>query len=288
MSSEKIQLPTLLVITDNPSLHHWIHKHLNQQFFIIYAIHETTALEIVQTTALDFLILDSNFEESNPLELCHKLRQANLVVPILFVTGRLKKSYRDAALEAGATDFLSNQLDLEELETRIATGLHAAAMRSKTSELFSTIKHPRQEPSSTFFKQKFVMDEHVLRILGKAKKPIALLLIQFDPSRELPSEEKKTLLLQSCKQLLRSDDLLIPSMEGRFMMLLPHTTPLEAQKIAQHLQHRIQQDSVRFTVSIAVSAIEAEEALYQKILANATLALQQTSQTSSIISLEAP
>ncbi len=146
--SKPIKLPTLLVIAENPSVRFWVKKHLDHQFFVIPAEKWQEALEALNAR-LDFIIIDSALEECNALELCKELskRTQKNLVPILLITGRLKKSFRDRALESGVTDFLSDQLDLDELETRIATGLKAASIRQKTEDLGLLIKAPKKDTS---------------------------------------------------------------------------------------------------------------------------------------------
>jgi PleD family two-component response regulator len=145
--SKHLKLPTLLVIADNPSIRFWVKKHLNDQFFILEAITKRGALEAIRNSSLDFIILDSGFEDCDPLKLCKEMRPLlhSSLTPILLVTGRLKKSYRDEALEAGVSDFLNDQLDLEELETRIATGRKAASVRQKTIDVSAALKKPKKE-----------------------------------------------------------------------------------------------------------------------------------------------
>jgi PleD family two-component response regulator len=143
-----LKLPTLLVIADNPSIRFWIKKHLDSQFFILDASKKSVALEAIRNSSLDFIILDSGFADCDPLDLCKEIRRIlhTSFTPILLITGRLKKSYRDEALEAGVSDFLNDQLDLEELETRIATGQKAASMRQKTIDVSAALqKHKKDQ-----------------------------------------------------------------------------------------------------------------------------------------------
>ncbi len=147
--SKPLKLPTLLVVSDNPSLHLWVKKNLDPQFFVLSAENRKEARAALNAR-LDFIIVDAALETGDALELCKELSQLTqkYFVPILLVTGRLKKSFRDKALASGVTDFLSDQLDIEELETRIATGLKAASMRQKTESLGLSIKAPRKDATS--------------------------------------------------------------------------------------------------------------------------------------------
>ena len=133
--------PTLLIIADNPSIRFWIKKHLDGQFFVLAAETRKEAMDALDTS-LDFIIVDAALESCDALDLCKQLSQLTqrTLVPILLITGRLKKSFRDKALKSGVTDFLSDQLDLEELEKRIKEGKKVAATRQKTEDLGLSIR----------------------------------------------------------------------------------------------------------------------------------------------------
>lgn len=138
--TEKLKLPTLLLISDNPSIEHWMKKNLEGQFYIIEESTQSSALEAAKSTALDLIILDSQLENCDPLELSHLLRQINTSISILLITGRLKKSYREEALASGVSDFLNDQLEINELRERIETGRKTAAMQKKTADISLQIK----------------------------------------------------------------------------------------------------------------------------------------------------
>jgi two-component system cell cycle response regulator len=300
--SKHLKLPTLLVIADNPSVRFWIKKNLNDQFFVIDATKKSAALEAIQYAPLDFIIIDSGFEDCDPIELCQEMRQLlhTTLTPILLITGRLKRSYREAALEAGVTDFLSDQLDLDELETRIATGQKAVSMRQKTVDISSALKKPKNESSENYLKNKLVLHDQALRLLADAKKekvPMTLLLLQIDGFNDLQSrlgiltaEEILLPLSTLLNRHLRAQDLLIPSAEGRFIILL-HTMPdEEAKHFAEVLRKEVQQQrfktkngELHLTVSIAFSSIAANETAFNKSVNAAIKSLAQTQSTTNLI-----
>jgi PleD family two-component response regulator len=141
--SKQLKLPTLLVIADNPSIRFWVKNHLDPQFFVLSAETKQQALDALNANP-DFIIIDAAFEECDPLDLCKTLSQftKKQLIPILLITGKLKKSFRAQATEAGVNYFLSDQLDIEELQARLAEGLQAAAVRHKTETLGLSIKLP--------------------------------------------------------------------------------------------------------------------------------------------------
>jgi diguanylate cyclase (GGDEF)-like protein len=295
--TEKNKFPTLLLISDNPSIHHWIKKHLENRFFIIDAPTKQIAIEIAQSTALDFIILDSFFEDCDSLELASQLRQINLSIPIFLMTGRLKKSFRDDALDSGVTDFLNDQLTVEELETRFAAGKKTAAMRKKTSEISFQIKSPEQTLAVDFFKNKLLLNQKALLLFDEVKKKkesITLLLVRIDHFDELPTREFLSPLQERLNACLQAEDLLLSAPNGIFIILLPHTSIKDAHDIAEQLRKSVQQKpfdipkhSLNLTISIAVSPLEANESQYKKTVALANQALnEQQNATNSIISID--
>lgn len=304
--SKRLKLPTLLVITENPTIRFWVKKHLDSQFFIIDAAKRSAALDAVKFAPLDFIILDSKLEDCNPLQLCKELRQMLHITPtpILLVTGKLKKSYREEALEAGVTDFLSSQLDFEELETRIATLRKAAEIRQKTTDLSAAIQTPRRELSENYLRDKFLLHDKALRLLAQGKKEgvsMTLLVLRIDNFEELQSRFghsiAETILLPFSNLLnrhLRDRDLLIPSAEGKFIILLSNVSKEQTHAFAETLRKEIQQHNfptqkgpIQLTVSIAFSSLEANESAFNQMIRTATKALHQAETTENmIISLE--
>lgn len=290
--SKQLRLPTLLIITDNPSIRFWVKKYLDDQFFIISAASRQEAFEALNAR-LDFIIIDDELETEVPLELCkdlYKITQKGLI-PILLITGRLKKSYRDKAVEAGVTDFLSDQLDLEELQTRISKGLKSASVRQKTDDLSLKIKMPPAAPTS--LKDKFVLNDQALRLISAAKNeqvPICLLLVRID---QLNHPEIVSPLIDSLRRSLKEKDLLIPMSDARCLILLHNTLSETGRLLAERLQKEIQghpftspQGPVRCTLSIVVSSLEASEKGLNRIIDSANKSLKTHTGSNWIISLD--
>lgn len=144
----QLKLPTLLVVSENPSVLFWIKKQLNEQFFILSAQDAETAIEHVKTSRLDFIVIDSDAKIYPCLELCTKIRALlDLAIPILLITGRLKKSFLDKAFKSGVTDFLNSQLDPQELQLRVSKGRKTQLLRKKIHEA-STILFPKKNDVS--------------------------------------------------------------------------------------------------------------------------------------------
>ena len=302
--TEKLKLPILLLISDNPSIRDWFKNFFVDQFYIIEGTRRSDALAAVQYNELQFIVLDSHFEECEPLELARELRKINTVTPILLITGRLKKTFRDSAIQSGITDFLNDELTVDEVQTCIAAGRNTEISRKKTADLSMHIKDSQQTLSQDFFKNKMLLNEKALHLLAETQKQnesIALLLIRIDHFSELQNrvhlleiDELFLLLSNRLHQILHPEDLLIPSSQGLFILLLPHTLIDLAHKIAEELRRVVQQEpftlqgqTLPLTISIAISPLNAGETEYKRMLNLATHALQQShTMTNLIISLD--
>ncbi|MBU6382734.1 MAG: response regulator [Verrucomicrobia bacterium] len=283
--SKPLYRPTLLVVTDNPTVHFWAKKHLEEQFFAMFAETEQEALGAM-SAKLDFILLDAAFGNCDALHLCKQMRVVDKIVPIILITGKLKKSFRDRAYQAGVTDFLSDQLDTEELQKQVAAGQKAADLREKTVDLSGALAQPSTHAGRNM-KTKMVFNEQGLQLLATAKEnkvPVACLVIQID---HFEVWELKEELCQSLREfiqdLLRDTDLLIPSTEGRTILLL-YNTPLDlANKVAGRLKERINNHPFsalrKMSVSIVVSILQAGDNGFQKMLDAAARSLKTQEDT---------
>lgn len=289
--SKQLKLPTLLVVAENPTIRFWIKKHLDEQFFIVNAERRQEAIDALNMQ-LDFILVDAALEDCNALDLCKEMRGKAQLVPILLITGRLKKSYRDQAYQSGVTDFLSDQLDFDELEMRILAGMRAANAREKTVDLGLSIRGAKESGAS--LKNKLVLNDQGLKLLAEAKKenlPISFLFLRIDEFDDWENKEEVFSSLGSFIQnLLREKDVLIASTEGRYILLLWNTMPDAGRRIATRLREKIGNHTFSamktLTVSIAVSSLEASEQRFSKMIDAAVKSLKTHSETNLILSID--
>jgi len=143
---DKLNLPTLLLISENPSVIFWIKKQLKDQFFILVSSKFSQAIEQTKNTQLDFVMIDSEFENLNPLALSSELSSIlDPSTPIILITGSLKKSFLNTAFKSGITDFLNNQLNSEELQACILKGKKSQLLQKKTKTASSVISQKKKK-----------------------------------------------------------------------------------------------------------------------------------------------
>ena len=255
---------------------------------------------------LDFIIVDSEFEACDPLELCRQFKQIlRTLTPILLITGRLKKSFLDAALEAGVTDFLNHQLDPHELQIRIATIRKSYSLREKTQEASSTLAQQKENASSTYLKNRVQLHNQALKMLEETKKegtPITALIIRIDHFNELQNQTgylmSESILLpfmHRMQSFLSKNDLLIPSGEGNFIMLLKNTPLENGRTLAERIRRDILNASfqtesglIHLTISIFVSSLEGGETEFNRMVDSAFKALKKAKDLIISIDKETP
>jgi len=302
-----LKLPTLLAVTDDAAVRFWIKKQLDEEFFIVDAPKKHSALSAAQTTSFDFIIVDSELEDCDALELCRELKQIlRTLTPILLITGRLKRSYLDAAKEAGVTDFLNNQLDPEELRMRIQTIRKSHSLREKTQDISNALAQKSDDLSSMTLKNRVLIHNQAINALKEAKKegvPIAALMIRIDRFDELQNRIGNGIKQQIIKPftdltqpLLSSTDFLVPSSEGRFIILMKNKTPDQGRALAERIKNDLSRQSfqteegppLRLTVSIVVSSLEANEIDFNRMVDSSFKALKKAQDLIISIDKETP
>lgn len=73
------------------------------------------ALNVLSIQKFDLYILDYHLPEMGGVELCQKIRQTDLITPILFYSAMARKIDKKEALAAGATEYLVKPNDLDRL-----------------------------------------------------------------------------------------------------------------------------------------------------------------------------
>lgn len=270
-----LKLPTLLVICDNPTIRLWVKKHLDTRFFLLFARSKKEILKALDSP-LDFVIVDAKLDDDDPLKIIREISKDTIPsgAAIFLITGRLKKSYREKARSCGVSDFLSDQLDEEELFSKIKAGEKNLSSREKTRDLVQTIKAPKAKGEASW-KKKIVFEEKALTLIEDAKKKkffLSLLIIELDP----PSEE----LFSFLKKKLRPQDVLTKIPDDCWALILSNA-PLDKGKIvAEKLKKALEKKAPSQTkISIAIKQIPPGEKEIHKIVQAALKSLKNPSET---------
>src|SRR5688572_13115315 len=110
----------ILVVEDEPAAARVLAQGLREHAYAVdVAVDGAAALEQVDGTDFDLVVLDILLPRINGLALCRQLRDSGSTVPILMLTARGGLDERVEGLDAGADDYLSKPYHFPELLARV-------------------------------------------------------------------------------------------------------------------------------------------------------------------------
>lgn len=110
----------VVVIEDDKDIAELVGVHLEDQNCVVRTFHNgKKGFEHASNNDFDLLILDINLPGMNGIEICRKLREANINDPILMLTARSEEIDKVLGLESGADDYLSKPFGVREFVARV-------------------------------------------------------------------------------------------------------------------------------------------------------------------------
>lgn len=123
----------ILIVEDEPNTAEMLASYFQIQGYDVHVCGwGKEALEFVQHTLPDLVILDIRLPDIDGYEVCRRLRshRRTAKVPILFLTEKRERIDRLAGLELGAVDYVTKPFDIQELRLRVRNVLRRAQMQS--------------------------------------------------------------------------------------------------------------------------------------------------------------
>ncbi len=110
----------ILVVEDEPTAARVLAKGLREHAFAVdIAVDGAAAMEQLEQSEYDLVILDLMLPRINGMDVCRRLRADASAVPILMLTARGGVDERVEGLNAGADDYLSKPYHFPELLARV-------------------------------------------------------------------------------------------------------------------------------------------------------------------------
>jgi PleD family two-component response regulator len=287
-------LPVVLIISADLSKTQFLKKRLKGEFHILDRSTASLGLETAQNTNLDAILIDSKITDMSVLDLCREIRKiaAYFEAPIFIFTSNLKTNFADQALKAGATGFLNEPIDPDELGRVMIQALRTKEREKLTRSMGTQLKSP-QSGSQSLTDRVSIQDVAIKEIAKAKKTATALTLLMVTPDESLSKEN-----IQELEKLLhnniRKNDLVVPQTRGKFILVLPKTSQRTGQIMAKTLQSEIAQ-TFSFTVSIGViffdpllSELRSAEEEFDHLLKKVSQAVDKAKKTGNRIIMEEP
>lgn len=110
----------LLIIEDEIEINELLKKGLQKYGFQVDAVlNGTDGLNMLEMNQYDTLLLDLNLPDMDGLDIVTKLRNENIMLPIIIISARNTISDKALGLDLGADDYIQKPFDFVELNSRI-------------------------------------------------------------------------------------------------------------------------------------------------------------------------
>jgi signal transduction histidine kinase/ligand-binding sensor domain-containing protein/CheY-like chemotaxis protein len=132
------EIPSILVIEDNPDMRQYICSNLSRFFNVLEAENGKQGLEAAKKEEPDLIISDIMMPEMDGLELCRKIK-TNLYtshIPLILLTAKGEVEDYVEGLEQGADDYISKPFNIEILIAKVSGMIeNRKKLRKKYSSL---------------------------------------------------------------------------------------------------------------------------------------------------------
>jgi DNA-binding response OmpR family regulator len=110
----------VLVVEDDPGILRTVADNLRfEHYEVITATDGETAYTLHQNEQPDLIVLDLMLPRMSGLELCRRLRTADVQVPVLMLTARSQEADRVRGLDLGGDDYVTKPFSVPELMARV-------------------------------------------------------------------------------------------------------------------------------------------------------------------------
>ncbi|MFC1643804.1 PleD family two-component system response regulator [Candidatus Omnitrophota bacterium] len=129
--------PRILVVDDDHALVDLLERLLvHKEYEVLKAYSGEEALKIVSEESVDLVLLDIELPGVDGIWVTRRLRQdeKTRMIPIIMITGHAEKEYKIKGIEAGADDFITKPVDIDEVLARVRTSLDLSYYRRQLHE----------------------------------------------------------------------------------------------------------------------------------------------------------
>ncbi len=110
----------ILIVEDEPNMSRGLKDNLEfEGYEIDVADNGASGLKLILANQYDLVVMDVMMPEMSGIDVCKKVREAGIVVPIILLTAKSEEIDKVLGLELGADDYITKPFSLRELLARI-------------------------------------------------------------------------------------------------------------------------------------------------------------------------
>lgn len=282
----------ILVVEDDPAMTELIRSQLAYQTGLCFVSGDAEAKQAVRDNYWDLVIVSLTLPGQNGLRLCAHLRSSERLrqVPVLVLSKVGDDRSLLRALDLGVNDYVTKPPDRAELQARVNTQLRRKSFQDRLRETMQmSVEMAVIDPLTGLYNRRYLESHLAGRANhdGASPRPTALMILDLDHFKSINDRfghaAGDTVLKQFAHRIrlnIRGVDLAARVGGEEFVIVLPETSGMEAQMIAQRLVRVIGQEAfvigdgreLQVTVSIGVTEARPGETA-EEVLQRADAAL---------------
>ncbi len=140
---ESHELPTILAVDDEPANLLLLQRLLQRQFRVICSPNGSTALQILEQTPIDVVLLDIMMPYMNGYQVLQTIRSGdntNSDIPVILVSAMSDAKDVAQGLEIGANDYITKPIDPEVTIARIQTQFALKQLQDERKKVIRELK----------------------------------------------------------------------------------------------------------------------------------------------------
>ncbi|PCJ85678.1 MAG: phosphate regulon transcriptional regulatory protein PhoB [Thiotrichaceae bacterium] len=118
---------TILIVEDDSGIQEMLKYSLSAEGYTLFQAYTVKeGWEIVQSKAIDLVLLDWMLPDNSGIDLLHRIRKYHSKLPVIMVTAKAEEEDRILGLDVGADDYVTKPFSVRELSARIQAVLRRA------------------------------------------------------------------------------------------------------------------------------------------------------------------
>ena len=246
-------------------------------------------------------VIDWTMPQVDGPELCRRVRATARLsaMYILLLTARDRRADLIAGLEAGADDYMTKPVDLDELRARVHVGLRVASLQQSLSRRVAELRRAHDQlkemastdPLTRLYSRRWWFDMADTEFVRSRRYggDLSVLLVDLDHFKRVNDRfghEAGDSVLRTFADLLRREcrqsDIIGRLGGEEFALALPETSVADSETVASRLTAGCRalavpagDESIRWSCSIGVADVRADDADVDAVLRRADVALYE-------------
>lgn len=178
-------MKTVIIAEDEVDIRNLMTLYLEREYRVVSYGNGEEALSGIIEDMPDLVILDILLPGINGFQICEKLRERNIQIPVIFLSAKREQSEKIRGLEIGADDYMTKPFDPGELMARVKAHLRRSNQQVESEKSKQTI----QWGALIIDTEQYVVTVSGTPIRLSTKEIQLLILLASNPRRVFSTEQ---------------------------------------------------------------------------------------------------